>query len=141
MQKTKATKQSEIKRDWHLYDLKGKILGRATSEIAQTLRGKGKPNFVPYLDCGDFVVVINAKGVKVTGGKEDKKIYTRYSGYPGGLRKEKYKDVFAVYPERVIKRAVLGMLPDNKLKDKLIKRLYIYPEADHPYQKRFIKEK
>lgn len=137
MQKTKPTKLSNIARSWHLYDISGKILGRASSEIAIILRGKSKPNYVPYLDCGDYVVVVNASKVEVTGGKEKKKIYTRYSGYPGGLRSELYKDVFENHPEKVVQRAVLGMLPDNKLKDKLIKRLYIYANSDHPYKNRF----
>lgn len=137
MQKTKQTKQSNIKRSWHLYDVSGKILGRVASEIATTLRGKGKSYFVPHLDCGDYVVVTNASLVKVTGGKEKKKTYTRFSGYPGGLRKELYKDVFANHPEKVIQRAVIGMLPDNKLKDKLIKRLYVYSKSEHPYKDKF----
>lgn len=140
MQKTKPKKQNKIdsiERSWHLFDVSGKILGRISSEIAVTLRGKSKPNFVPYLDCGDFVVIINAKDVKVTGGKEEKKLYTRYSGYPGGLRTELYKDLMHNHPERIIKNAILGMLPDNKLKDKLIKRLYIYKDANYPYKDKF----
>ncbi len=134
MQKTKPTRQSEIKRQWHLYDIKGKILGRAASEIATVLRGKHKTNFVPHLDCGDYVVVINA------GNKKEQKIYTRYSGYPGGLRRETLKEVLAKDPTRVIKQAVAGMLPDNKLKDRLLKRLYVFIDENHPYKDKLNKK-
>lgn len=140
MQKTKITKQNEITHQWHLFDVSGKILGRVTTEITNALRGKGKPYFVTNLDCGDYIVVINARQIKVTGGKENKKLYTRYSGYPGGLRKALYKDVMASHPDRIIRNAVMGMLPDNKLKDRLITRLYIYPDGNHPYKDKFTKE-
>lgn len=137
MQKTKPTKQNNITRSWHLYDVSGKILGRACSEIAILLRGKAKPYYVSHLDCGDYVVVINSSKVIVTGNKEKKKIYSSYSGYPGGLKNVVYKDIFNKHPERVIKMSIEGMLPDNKLKAKFIKRLYIYPNAQHPYSNRF----
>jgi len=137
MQKTKPTRKNDIKRFWHLYDVTGKILGRAASEIATTLRGKGKPYFVPHLDCGDYIVVINSKDFKVTGEKKEKKIYTRYSGYPAGLKKTQLKDVLKDHPERVIYHAVAGMLPDNKLKDRLLTRLHIFPGSEHPYKDKF----
>lgn len=137
MQKTKPTRKNDIKRTWHLYDVSGKILGRVASEITTTLRGKSKPYFVSHLDCGDYVVVINASDIKVTGNKEKDKIYTRYSGYPGGLKKETLKEAMQKHPERVMRTAVSGMLPDNKLKDKLLKRLYVYPSSDHPYKDKF----
>lgn len=137
MQKTKPTKKSDIKRGWHLYDVSGKILGRVASEIATVLRGKGKPYFVPNLDLGDFVVVINAQKIKVTGDKKEKKFYTRYSGYPGGLKTERFQEVLEKHPDRIIYRAVSGMLPDNKLKDRLLKRLYIYPGSEYPYKDKF----
>ncbi len=137
MQKTKPTKQNNIQRSWHLFNISGKILGRVASGIAIALRGKAKPYYVHNLDCGDYVVVINAKDIKVTGGKEEKKIYTRFSGYPGGLRKEQYKEVIANHPERVIRTAVSGMLPGNKLKSRLLKRLYIYKDSEHPYKDKF----
>lgn len=140
MQKTKQTRKNNIERHWHLYDVSGKILGRVCSEIATTLRGKSKPYFVPHLDCGDYVVVINARDIKVTGNKEEKKIYTRYSGYPGGLRKDTLKDVMKDNPEKVIRNAVVGMLPDNKLKDKLLRRLYVFAGGEHPFKDKLVKE-
>lgn len=114
--------------------MSAKILGRGSSEIANILMGKTKPEYNPSMDCGDFVVVINSSKLRVTGDKMTKKIYTRYSGYPGGLKKELLKDMFAKSPQKVVRQAVYGMLPDNKLKDKTIKRLYIYPNEEHPYK-------
>lgn len=140
MQKTKPTRKSEIKREWHFYDAGGKILGRFCSEVASVLRGKNKPYFVSYLDCGDYVVVVNAVKIEVSGNKREAKIYTRYSGYPGGLRREKLVDLLKRKPEEVIRRAVAGMLPDNKLKDKWLSRLYVYAGADHPFKDK-LKEK
>lgn len=130
---TKSTKESDIKRSWHLIDFKDKILGRASTEIAKLLMGKGKPYFVRNLDTGDYVVAINAKYVKVTGKKEKQKKYYRYSGYPGGLRSETLEDLRKRKPEEVIRHAVRGMLPQNKLRDKMIKRLFIFPEVEHSY--------
>lgn len=121
-------------RKWYLYNMKAKILGRGSSEIANLLTGKTKPEYNPSMDCGDFVVVINSSKLTVTGDKMNKKIYTRYSGYPGGLKKETLKDIFSQSPQKVVRKAVYGMLPDNKLKDKIIKRLYIYPNEEHPYK-------
>lgn len=134
---TKPTKTSDIKREWHLVDVKDKVLGREATEIAQLLMGKAKPNFVPYLDMGDYVVVTNAALVKATGSKDEKKEYTRYSGYPGGLKKEKLKDLRARKPEEIVRRAVAGMLPKNKLRKRMLKRLLIYQRAEHPYEKKF----
>lgn len=134
MQYTKPTKAGDIKREWHLIDAKGKVLGRAATQIAEALMGRQKPYFVRYLDMGDYVVVINAAHAKVTGNKAQDKIYTRYSGYPGGLKKEKFKDLLQRKPEEVLKRAVSGMLPKNKLRKKFLRRLYIYPYDKHPYQ-------
>jgi len=134
---TRATKGKEIKRNWHLVDLKGKILGRIATEIALRLSGKQKPNFVRNLDCGDFVVVINARAVKVTGRKEKTKLYGHYSGYPGGLKQKALWQVRQEKPEEIIRHAVWGMLPTNKLRDQLMTRLYIYPDAEHPYQNKF----
>lgn len=129
----KPTRQSEIKRDWHLVDAKGQILGRLATVIAGLLMGKTKPYFVRHLDCGDFVVVINAKDVKVTGKKEKQKIYTRYSGYPGGLKRETLGQLRQRYPEKIIMEAVKGMLPQNKLRDRMLTRLYIFAGDKHPY--------
>lgn len=128
-----------MNRNWHLYNMSDKILGRAASEITTFLMGKAKPEYDPSRDCGDFVVVVNASKLKVTGDKMNKKIYTRYSGYPAGLKKEQLKDVFSKNPSKVVRKAVLGMLPDNKLKGQLLKRLYIYPSNEHPYKEQLSK--
>jgi large subunit ribosomal protein L13 len=140
MQKTtKPTKISEIKREWHLVDLKGKILGKIAGEIALLLAGKSKPNFVRNLDCGDFVVVINAKEVVVTGKKEEQKKYYRHSGYPHGFRSETLAEVRKEHPERIITHAVSGMLPQTRLKAKMLKRMYVFEGPEHTYQDRFKK--
>lgn len=134
---TEATKLSQIKRSWHLVDLKGKILGRIATEIAKLLMGKSKPYFVKNLDCGDYVVAVNAKNVVVTGKKEQLKKYYRYSGYPGGLTVETLEKLRQRKPEEVIIHAVKGMLPQNKLRDKMLKRLYVFPEEEHSYKDKF----
>lgn len=137
---TVSTKQSDIKRDWHLIDVQGKTLGRVSSEIAQLLMGKSKPYFVRNLDCGDYVVVINAKNVKVTGKKETDKMYYRHSGYPGGFKAESLKELRARRPEEIIKHAVKGMLPDNRVGSAQIKRLHIFADAEHRFADKFKKE-
>lgn len=134
MQKlTKPTKSKEIKRSWHLIDVKGQILGRAATEIAKLIMGKSKSYFSKNLDNGDYVVVINAKDVKVTGRKEKLKVYTRYSGYPGGLRRERLEELRERKPEEIVRHAVSGMLPKNKLRDKMLKRLYVFSGSEHKY--------
>jgi len=140
MKQTKSTKISEVKRDWHLVDLKGKILGRIASDIALLLMGKNKPNFVRNLDMGDFVVVINAKDFKVTGNKEKLKKYYRHSGYPGGFKSETLGDLRQRKPEDVIIRAVSGMLPQNRLKDKMLSRLRVFETEVHTFKDKFNKE-
>lgn len=134
--KIKSTKISEVKRNWHLFDAKEKILGRLATEIAQILIGKRKPCFVPYLDCGDYVVVINAEKVAVTGRKEEQKNYYRYSGYPGGLKITSLKQLRKDHPERIIQFAVKSMLPKNKLRDQRMTRLKIFAGENHPYQEK-----
>ena len=134
---TQSTKLSEIKREWHLVDVKGKILGRVSSEIAQLLMGKSKPYFVKNLDCGDYVVVLNAKEVKTTGRKEDLKTYYRHSGYPGGFKAEKLKDLRQRNPQEIIKHAVSGMIPQNKLRAQMLKRLYVFAGVEHTYKDKF----
>jgi large subunit ribosomal protein L13 len=134
---TKSTKANEIKREWHLIDVKGKILGRVSSEIAQLLMGKSKPYFVKNMDCGDYVVVINAKEVKTTGKKEDLKTYYRHSGYPGGFKAEKLKDLRQRNPEEIIKHAVSGMIPQNKLRASMLKKLYVFAGEVHTYGDKF----
>lgn len=131
---TQSTQIKDISRTWHLIDVKDKVLGRMATEIAQKLMGKGKPNFVRNLDCGDYVVVINASHVAVTGKKEKQKLYGAYSGYPGGLKEKELWQVRKEKPTILIRHAVFGMLPKNKLRDRLITRLYIYPETEHPYK-------
>lgn len=135
---THSTKAGDIKRAWHLIDVKGKVLGRVATEIAQKLMGKSKPYFVRNLDCGDYVVVINSSHVATTGKKEKQKLYGAYSGYPGGLKQKALWQVRKEKPTEIVRHAILGMLPKNKLRDRLITRLYIYPEAEHPYQDKFI---
>lgn len=134
---TTATKLSDIKRSWHLFDVEGKILGRIASEIAKVLMGKSKPYFVSNLDCGDYAVIINAQKIKVTGRKEAQKRYSRHSGYPGGYREETLAELRKRNPGDVIKFAVLGMLPQNKLRDRMLTRLFIFKSTEHPYIDKF----
>lgn len=134
---TQPTSIKDIKRSWHLIDVNEMILGRVSSEIAQLLMGKGKPNFVRNLDCGDYVVVINAKTIKTTGNKEEQKNYYRHSGYPGGFKKETLKELRVRKPEEIIKHAVKGMLPQNKLRDRMLTRLLIFAGEEHEYGDKF----
>lgn len=137
--RTRATKESEIKRFWHLFDAKGKILGRLSTEIARLLIGKDKSYFVNYLDCGDYVVVINASQVQVTGRKATQKLYRRHSGYPGGFREIPYEKQMEADPRKIVRHAVAGMLPKNKLKTKRLLRLKIFVDEKHSHQnKEFI---
>lgn len=130
---TKPIKESEIKREWYLFDAKDQILGRLVSKVAPILIGKHKPNYVPYLDMGDYVVVINSKMVRVTGKKETDKKYSYYSGYPGGLKIKTFSELKEKNPTEIIRHAVLGMLPKNKLRDRRIKRLFIFPDEKHTF--------
>jgi large subunit ribosomal protein L13 len=131
--KTHATKASEIQRDWWLVDADGVVLGRLASEVAKRLRGKHKPNFAPYLDVGDHVVVVNASKVVLTGSKvTDKKLY-RHSGYPGGLKAVSYEKLLATRPEVAIEKAVRGMLPGNRLGRAMLKKMKVYAGAQHPH--------
>lgn len=132
-----AIKQSDFKQEWHLVDLKEKILGRVAVDIAKLLMGKSKSNYVRNLDCGDYVVAINAKEVKVTGKKETDKKYYRHSGYPGGFREETLKKLREEKPEEIIIRAVSGMLPQNRLKAKMLKRFKVFAGAEHNLNDKF----
>lgn len=136
---TDTTKEKEIKREWHLVDLQDQILGRISTKIAGILMGKSKSYFVRNLDCGDYVVAINAGKIKTTGKKETLKVYYRYSGYPGGLTQEKLKDMRIRKPEEIIRHAVKGMLPQNRLRDSMLKRLLVFKEAVHPYESKLTK--
>jgi large subunit ribosomal protein L13 len=133
MQKTFVLKGKDIQRDWYIVDASGMPLGRLASKVAQVLRGKAKPTFTPFLDGGDFVVVVNASNVHLSGRKPEMKTYWRYTGYPGGLRITKYKDALEKRPEFVITHAVKGMLPHNRLGRRLIKKLKVYAGPEHPH--------
>jgi large subunit ribosomal protein L13 len=132
--KTYIPKLAEIRRKWYLVDAEGKILGRLANRVAQILSGKDKPIYTPHLDVGDFVVVINAEKVKVTGGKEEKKVYYRHSGYPGGLKERTYEELLSKRPQDIIRKAVRGMLPKNKLGRQMLKKLKVYAGSKHPHQ-------
>lgn len=134
MSKTYATKADDIDRQWYLFDAEGEVLGRIASKIAPLLIGKNKPNYAPYLDLGDHVVVINAEKFRVTGEKEKDKIYYRHSGRPGHLKEETLGDLRRRRPEEVIRRAVRGMLPKNRLRDGRMARLHLYAGPEHPHQ-------
>jgi large subunit ribosomal protein L13 len=136
-QSTKATKASEIQRDWYYFDVKDQILGRIATQIALKLMGKSKTNFVRRLDCGDHIVVVNAAHVVVTGKKEKEKMYGNYSGHPGGLKEKALWQIRKEKPTELVRRAVMGMIPKNKLRDRLMTRLYIYAENEHPYKEHF----
>ena len=132
--KTFSLKNTEVSRDWVLFDASYKILWRFATKIADKLRGKDKPTFTPHVDGGDFVVVINADKVKVTGNKAEQKKYYKHSLYPGGLKEKSYKEVLESTPERIIENAVKGMLPKNKLGKSIIKKLKVYSGSEHPHE-------
>ena len=131
--KTYSAKPGEITREWYLVDAEGKTLGRLATQIADTLRGKRKPQYTPHVDTGDFVVVVNAEKIAVTGNKLDQKKYYRHSGYPGGLRERTLRDQLARRPTEVLRVAVRGMLPKNKLARRQITKLKIYAGPEHPH--------
>ena len=131
--KTYALKESEIQRNWWVVDAEGQTLGRLATRVATLLRGKHKPTFATHLDNGDFVIIVNAGKIKVTGNKLDEKKYYAYSLYPGGLRTTALRDMLAKHPERVITAAVKGMLPDTRMSHQLISKLKVYKTADHPH--------
>ena len=130
---TTSIRINEISRNWFIVDAEDQILGRLSSEVAQILRGKKKPFFTPHMDMGDFVIVINAEKVKVTGKKEKSKTYFRHSSFPGGITQVNLKKVRQDYPERIITNAVKGMLPHNRLGSKLLTKLKVYPGELHPH--------
>lgn len=132
--KTFVAREQDIQKKWHLVDAQGQIVGRLASQIARILRGKTKPQFTPHCDTGDFVVVVNAAKVVFTGKKLDKKIYYRHSGYMGGLKAITAKQLLQKKPEEVLRHAVWGMLPKNRLGRRLLKKLKIYAGPDHPHQ-------
>jgi large subunit ribosomal protein L13 len=133
MQKTFSPKGKEITRDWHVIDASGIPLGRLASQVAQLLRGKHKPTFAPHLDSGDHVIVLNAAQVALTGAKIDQKLYYRHSGYPGGFRATPVRTVLEKRPERVIERAVRGMVPHTTLGKQQLRKLHVYAGTEHPH--------
>ncbi len=135
---TYSTKKKDIKRHWHLIDLKGQVLGRTATRIAKLLQGKDKVYYVPWLDCGDWIVAVNAKDVKVTGKKFSEKKYYRHSGYPGGFKERTFEQLMARDPRKVIELAVKNMLPKNKLRNERLRRLKVFVDDKHIYEDKFI---
>ena len=138
--KTWNAKPGEIEREWQLVDAEGQTLGRLATRIADTLRGKDKPQYTPHVDTGDYVVVVNAEKVAVTGKKLDDKLYHRHSGYPGGLRTRTLREQLDRRPEEVIRKAVKGMLPRNRLSRAQLRKLKIYAGPEHPHEAQAPKE-
>jgi large subunit ribosomal protein L13 len=134
MQKTWNAKPGEVQQRWYLVDAEGQTLGRLATRIAETLRGKAKAEYTPHVDTGDFVVVVNAEKIAVTGKKLDEKLYHRHSGYPGGLRTRTLREQLERRPEEVIRKAVKGMLPRNRLARTQINKLKIYAGPEHPHE-------
>jgi len=130
---THSFKQNEIDRKWYVVDASGKTLGRIASRVAHVLRGKHKPTFTTNIDCGDFVVVVNADKVKIRGRREELKTYFHYSGYPGGAKVESFKELMKTDPERVFMHAVKGMIPHNRLGAQVIRKLKVYAGTSHPH--------
>lgn len=133
LMRTFQAKAEEVQRGWFLIDAKDKVLGRLASEIARRLWGKHKPEYTPHVDTGDYIVVINANGVQVTGRKAKDKLYYRHTGYPGGIKSESFEKLIARRPERVLELAVKGMLPKNSLGRAMLKKLKIYKDNSHPH--------
>lgn len=132
--KTFSTTPKDIVHEWYVVDAEGQTLGRMASNIASILRGKNKPYFAPYLDTGDNVIVVNAAGIQVTGKKMDQKVYTRYTGWPGGLRTMTLRERMVKHPEEVVRGAVKGMLPRGPLGRQMLRKLHVYAQVDHPHQ-------
>jgi len=131
--RTFRAKEKDVEKKWYLVDASGKTLGRLASQVARLLRGKHKPIFTPHVDVGDYVVVINASKVRMTGQRENLKTYFHYTGYPGGAKVVSYKDLIHRKPEFVIEHAVRGMLPHNKLGRRIFKKLKVYAGSEHPH--------
>jgi large subunit ribosomal protein L13 len=131
--KTYTAKAGEVRQDWYVVDAAGKVLGRLAAEIARRLRGKHKPEFTPHMDTGDYIVVVNADKLRVTGRKAESKIYYRHSGYPGGLYSTSFAKLHARHPDRVLKLAVKGMLPKGPLGYAMLKKMKVYSGVSHPH--------
>ncbi|HHW93342.1 MAG TPA: 50S ribosomal protein L13 [Clostridiaceae bacterium] len=132
--KTYMPKASDVDRRWYLVDAEGKVLGRLATEIAAILRGKNKPEYTPHMDMGDFVIVVNADKVVLSGKKEQQKVYRRHTGYPSGLREVPYERMMAKHPERVLEKAVRGMLPKNSLGRAMFRKLKVYAGPNHKHK-------
>ena len=133
MNKTSVPSPDSIDRKWFLVDAENQTLGRLATEVASVLRGKTKANFTPHLDTGDFVIVVNAEKIKVTGKKVDQKLYRRHSGRPGGMKVENFRSLQARIPERIVENAIKGMLPHTRLGRQLFRKLKVYKGSDHPH--------
>jgi large subunit ribosomal protein L13 len=133
VEKTYVTKNKDVQREWYVVDAAGQTLGRLAARVARILHGKHKPTYSPSVDTGDFVIVVNAEKIHVTGRKLDQKIYYRYSGYPGGLKEITLRNLLQRHPARVIEHAVRGMLPKNRLGRQMFKKLKVYAGPDHPH--------
>lgn len=131
--KTISAREQDIQRNWYVVDAQGQTLGRLASQIATVLRGKHKPIYTPHVDCGDYVIVVNAEKIHVTGQKMTAKMYYRHSGYPGGLKQVSLRDQLQKFPIRVLEAAVRGMLPKNRLGRRMFKKLKIYAGPNHPH--------
>ena len=132
--KTFMQKKETVERKWYVVDAEGKTLGRLATQVATVLRGKNKPTYTPHIDCGDYVIVINAEKVVLTGNKLDDKMYYNHSGFPGGLRERNAKTMIEKYPEEMVERAIKGMLPHNPLGRTMGKKLFVYAGADHKHE-------
>ena len=132
--RTISAREQDVQRDWYVIDAQGQTLGRLASRVATLLRGKHKPIYTPHVDCGDYVIVVNAEKIHVTGQKMTQKKYYRHSGYPGGLKEVTLRDQLQKFPDRVIEKAVQGMLPKNRLGRRMFKKLKIYAGPTHPHQ-------
>jgi large subunit ribosomal protein L13 len=132
--KTFMQKKESVERKWFVVDADGKTLGRLATEVATVLRGKHKPTYTPHVDCGDYVIIVNAEKINLTGNKLDNKIYYNHSGYPGGLKKRTAKTMIETYPEEMIERAIKGMLPKGSLGKQMYRKLFVYSGAEHEHQ-------
>jgi large subunit ribosomal protein L13 len=133
MMRTFSLRAADVQRDWYVVDAEGQVLGRLATQIALLLRGKHKPTFTPSMDGGDFVIVVNADKVMLTGRKVEQKMYYRHSGYPGGMREIPFKEMMAKHPDRVIRLAVKGMLPKTRMGRKMLRKLRVYAGPEHPH--------
>ena len=133
MKNTYMQKKETVKRDWYVIDAEGVNLGRLATRVADVLRGKHKPTFTPHIDCGDFVIVVNASKVNLTGNKLNDKVYYNHSGYTGGLRERTAREMLENYPVEMLERAVKGMLPKGRLGRQMYKKLFVYAESEHPH--------